>query len=175
MTDIIVSAAAAGVTTGVLRQGEKTYPCTLGRAGIIATEQKIEGDGATPAGHFAFREVYFRADRLPPPKTGLVCRPLEKNFGWCEESDHQDYNKLVLIPHPAVTDLMTRDDALYDIVVIIGYNDNPVIPGKGSAIFMHLARPDFTPTAGCVGLSLEHLREVLLGLDTQSYITILQP
>ena len=175
MTDIIVSADALGATTGIVRQGNKSYPCTLGRFGIIAAELKKEGDGATPAGSFPLREVYYRADRMAAPQTGLPLYGLEKDFGWCENPDHPDYNKLVKIPHPAVTDHMTRDDHLYDIVVIIGFNDAPVRIGKGSAIFMHLARPDFSPTAGCVGLSLEHLREVLLGLDSESRITILHP
>lgn len=175
MNDILVTAEKSGATTGTVRFGGRDYPCTLGRGGIVAAAVKREGDGATPAGRFPLREVYYRADRLACPVTKLSVLPLEKDFGWCEVSDHHDYNKLVRIPHPAMTDHMTRDDHIYDIVVVVGYNDAPVEPGKGSGIFIHLAQPDFSPTAGCVGLALEHLQEILLGLDPQSRITILQP
>lgn len=173
--DLIVTADGPGLATGRLEYAGKTFPCTLGRAGIVAAATKTEGDGATPAGTWPLREVYYRADRLPAPKTALPVLPLAPDFGWCEMPDHPDYNKRVSLPHPAATDRMTRDDHLYDIVVVVGYNDNPVIPGKGSAIFIHLPRLDFSATAGCVGVKLEHLTEILLGLGPHSRITIRMP
>lgn len=175
MNDILVMAETSGATTGVLTFMGKKYPCTLGRAGIIPHDIKREGDGGTPAGLWPLREIYYRADRLAAPKTGLPLLPLGADFGWCEKPDHPDYNRRVILPHLAATDKMTRDDNLYDIVVVVGYNDAPVVANKGSAIFIHLARPDFSPTAGCVGLRLEHLTEILLELTLQSRIEIRLP
>ncbi len=175
MSDILVTAPKPGATVGLLKAGGKEYPCTLGRAGILPAAFKKEGDGATPAGIWPLRDGFYRADRLPQPRTGVLLRKLLPDDGWCEKIDHPDYNRWIKMPHPAVTDKMFRDDNVYDIIVVIGYNDAPVMAGRGSAIFMHLARPDFSPTAGCVGLALEHLQEVLVGLGPQSQITIREP
>jgi len=107
------------------------------------------------------RQLLYRADRVAKPDTQLPTQILTTQTTWCENPAHADYNKLITTSHPAATDRMTREDHVYDYVVVIGYNDSPVIPGKGSAIFMHLARPDFTPTAGCVGLKPADMLEVL--------------
>lgn len=171
--DIIVQTKSFEATTGTLIIGGKRYDCTLGRGGV--TIDKTEGDGKTPIGTYPLRHLLYRADRLEPPQTGLPLSPLTPETGWCEDPAHADYNRQIVLPHPSVHDRMTRDDNLYDLTVIIGYNDDPVVPGKGSAIFMHLARPDFTPTAGCVGLKREDLLEVLACCDASSHITILPP
>jgi len=118
------------------------------------------------------RQLLYRADRAPPPETGLKTEILTPDTAWCEDPAHADYNKKVILPHPASNDRMTREDHLYDYTVVIGYNDDPVIPGKGSAIFMHLARPEFTPTAGCVGLRPEDMLAILKRCDLSSRIRI---
>jgi L,D-peptidoglycan transpeptidase YkuD (ErfK/YbiS/YcfS/YnhG family) len=171
--DIIVQTKSFDATTGLLIAGGKRYDCTLGRAGVAA--EKAEGDGKTPIGTYPLRRLLYRADRLEKPQTGLPVETLDPDTGWCEDPAHADYNSQVRLPHASVVDRMTRDDHLYDLTVIIGYNDDPVVPGKGSAIFMHLARPDFSPTAGCVGLKQEDLLEVLKLCDSSSLITILPP
>jgi L,D-peptidoglycan transpeptidase YkuD (ErfK/YbiS/YcfS/YnhG family) len=167
MTDIHVESDRPDSTTGLLKIAGQVFPCTLGRGGVKA--DKVEGDGATPIGAFALRTVFYRADRMPCPETGLPCDILTPDLGWCEKPDHPDYNRAVRLPHDAVTDHMFRDDGLYDVCVIVGHNDAPVVPGLGSAIFIHLARPDFTPTAGCVGLRRDDLLTVLksCGPDTR--------
>ncbi|MDE1151279.1 MAG: L,D-transpeptidase family protein [Micavibrio sp.] len=172
--NIIVQTQSFAATTAVLIVGNNRFDCTLGRGGV--TLEKAEGDGATPIGTYPLRQLIYRADRMDaPPETGLPCEVLTPDTGWCEDPADPAYNTKVVLPHTGGVDRMTRDDALYDMVVVIGYNDDPVEAGRGSAIFMHLARPDFTPTAGCVGLKPDDLRKVLKLLDTSSHITILPP
>ena len=111
-----------------------------------------EGDGITPRGSFPVREVFYRADRISKPVTALPLRTLEKDDGWCDAPGDPNYNRPVKLPYPASAEQMWREDHLYDLVAVLGYNDDPVVPGKGSAIFLHLARPDFSTTHGCVAL-----------------------
>ena len=170
--NIIVEAKSATATTGTLEINGKRYDCTLGRAGVVAPAQKTEGDGKTPLGIFPLRQLIYRADRVQKPETQLPAEILTTQTGWCEDPVHADYNKKITMPHPAATDHMTREDHVYDYVVVIGYNDAPVVAGKGSAIFMHLARPDFTPTAGCVGLRPADMLEVLRHCDPTSKVEI---
>lgn len=177
MTEIIVTADTETSTTGTLLCNGKTYACTLGRSGVIAEDLKTEGDGKTPIGSYPCRYVLWRQDRLPEaPRTGLPAKPLVATTGWCEDPKHADYNREVTLPHPSPdVDRMFRDDYLYDVVVVLGHNDNPPVPYKGSAIFMHLAREAFTPTAGCIGLARADLIEVLAQLTPETVITIKPP
>lgn len=162
-------------TTGVLLVGGKRFDCTLGRSGVCLPEDKTEGDGKTPIGTYPLRQLIYRADRVPRPKTDLPLEYLTPDTGWCEDPSHPDYNTRIKLPHDSEHDKMTRDDNLYDLTVVIGYNDDPPVPGKGSAIFMHIARPAFTPTAGCIGLKQEDLLAVLGFCDYSTHITILPP
>lgn len=173
--DLTVKTTSPTASVASLHIGGKTYPCTLGRAGVIDAALKTEGDGKTPLGTYPLRYLLYRADRVAKPDTALTAKILTPATGWCEDQSHADYNREIVLPHDAVNDVMTRDDHLYDYVTVIGYNDDPVVAGKGSAIFMHLARPDFTPTAGCVGLKEADLIEVLKFCTPDSRITILPP
>jgi L,D-peptidoglycan transpeptidase YkuD (ErfK/YbiS/YcfS/YnhG family) len=136
--------------------------CAVGSGGIAAKLR--EGDGITPVGTWPLRRVLYRPDRMVSPRCVLPIAPLQPHDGWCETPNDLDYNRLVRLPHPAAAESMWRDDHLYDIVVVVGYNDDPVIAGKGSAIFLHLARANYTPTAGCVALALPDLLEALAQL-----------
>lgn len=171
--DIIVQTTSFDATTGFLIAGGKRFDCALGRTGV--TTEKTEGDGKTPIGVYPLRYVLYRADREEKPETGLTVHPLTPETGWCEDPLHPDYNKQIVLPHASSCDRMTRDDHLYDITVVIGYNDDPVVAGRGSAIFMHLARPGLEPTAGCVALAREDLLEVLRHCDSDTRITVLPP
>lgn len=175
MTDVFVEAETNSATTGTLVCADRRYRCSLGWGGL--STDKREGDGATPIGVFPFRQLLYRADRMAhPPATGLPAHVLTPRTGWCEDPAHPDYNRLVEIPPfppaPPGVDRMTRDDALYDLVAVIGYNDDPPVPGRGSAIFMHVARAGYAPTAGCVGLAESDLRAVLAVLVRRSRIFI---
>ena len=154
--------------------GRRNFPCALGRGGVSTT--KREGDGATPAGRFPLRYVLFRADRLSRPPTALDAFAIAPNDGWCDDpADAAHYNRPVRLPHPARSEQLWRGDALYDVLVVLGHNDAPPQPGLGSAIFLHVARPDYSPTEGCVALALPHLLFVLARCGGDAVIRIVPP
>ena len=152
-TELVVSPA------GEARWKKRRFRCAIGERGVVA--DKREGDGATPVGRWPMRALRFRADRLAAPATRLPCGPLSPEDGWCDAPADPNYNRHVRLPYPASAERLWREDGLYDIVVPLGYNDDPVVPGRGSAIFLHAAAPDFSPTAGCVALALRDLLIVL--------------
>src|SRR5690349_13059206 len=158
--DIKVVGAAPG--RGTLFWQGRPYPCTLGRTGVRA--DKREGDGASPVGCFPLRAVFYREDRMAKPATRLPCAAIARDDGWCDAPADPAYNRKVRLPYPASAETLWRDDALYDIVVVLGHNDAPVVPGAGSAIFLHLMREDGGPTEGCIGvdraLALELIRSL---------------
>ena len=150
-------------SAGSLMIGTETFRVALGYGGI--SSGKREGDGATPTGLLPLREVLFRPDRLSPPECAVSTRPLTPSDGWCDDPGHPAYNLPVRHPFEASAEALWRDDAVYDIIGILGWNDDPVQPGRGSAIFLHAARADYAPTEGCIALALDDLRHVLsLGL-----------
>lgn len=158
---------------GVLRFNGKEYSCTLGGAGIVSAQDKKEGDSATPAGSYPLRRVFYRADKIgAAPVTALPTVVIERDDGWCDDPAHPDYNRLVKKPFTASHEDMWRQDSLYDVVVEVGYNDSPPVPGKGSAIFMHYSSPSGGSTAGCVGLKPADLHEVLVGCGSETRINI---
>jgi L,D-peptidoglycan transpeptidase YkuD (ErfK/YbiS/YcfS/YnhG family) len=165
--DLLVSMSSEGA---VLDWGDGPRRCAIGPAGIAVKSK--EGDGVTPRGVFPLREIFFRADRLAKPRSILPIRAIEKDDGWCDALDDHHYNHLVKLPYPASAEHLWRDDSLYDLVAVIGFNDDPVMPGKGSAIFLHLATPDYSPTAGCVALSEADLRTALEQFNSGDMIRI---
>ena len=140
---------------GLLRLAGRDLRCVFGEAGIAAHKQ--EGDAATPCGVLALRRVLYRADRLPSPATALAREPIAPDDGWCDDVGHPDYNRAVRLPHPGRHERLWRDDRLYDLIGVLGYNDAPVQRGRGSAIFLHLAGADERPTQGCVALHRDEL------------------
>ncbi|HYZ62353.1 MAG TPA: L,D-transpeptidase family protein [Acetobacteraceae bacterium] len=150
---------------GVLQFGAGRYRAALGRGGL--TTAKREGDGATPVGHLPLRRILYRADRVRRPRTKLPTLPLAPHDGWCDDPGHADYNRLVRLPHDGRHETLWRADGVYDVIAVLGWNDAPVERGRGSAIFLHVARPDWAATEGCVALALPDLLEVLeAGLST---------
>lgn len=142
----------------VLCQGQK-WRCALGRGGV---HPKInEGDGITPVGTWGLGQVYYRADRLAAPETGLQVTAIDPHWGWCDDPSHADYNQRITLPHPASHETLWREDAVYDVVVEVLYNADPIKPGLGSAIFMHVARSGYTSTEGCIVLELGDLLALL--------------
>jgi L,D-peptidoglycan transpeptidase YkuD (ErfK/YbiS/YcfS/YnhG family) len=130
-----------------------------GRSGV--RDNKREGDGASPRGTFPLIRAFYRPDRImPPPATGLPLAALRPNDGWVDDPADPRYNQLVTLPYLAYHEDMWRSDGLYDLVVVIGYNIDPVVAGRGSAIFLHCAHADFAPTEGCIAIA----RDVLLAL-----------
>lgn len=144
----------------------------IGRAGLRAAEAKREGDGATPIGAWPLRRVLWRADRLAAPATRLPIAPLEPEDGWCDAPGDPNYNRPVRHPYPASAERLWREDRLYDVLAVLGYNDAPVRPGAGSAIFLHVAGDNYPPTEGCVAVALRDLRRVLAGAGPESRLII---
>jgi L,D-peptidoglycan transpeptidase YkuD (ErfK/YbiS/YcfS/YnhG family) len=148
--------------------GERRLRCAVGRAGIA--HDKREGDHATPAGVLPLRQVLYRPDREAAPVTRLPVRPLEPGEGWCDAPGDAAYNRPVRLPYGASAESLWRADGLYDLVVVLGWNDAPVVPERGSAIFLHLAAPDFAPTEGCVALARGDFLAVLAAADPSSRV-----
>ena len=167
---LIVRGRSARATTGTIACGNLRFPCTFGHSGRSAN--KREGDGATPIGAFMLREVLYRADRLARPRCRLPLRPVRASDGWCDDPPDRNYNRRVSHPYPASAERLWRDDHLYDVIVVLSHNECPRIRGRGSAIFMHVARPGMMPTAGCVALSLPHLLRLLAYLSRRSVLRV---
>ena len=144
---------------GVLLWPRGTARCALGRSGVRI--EKREGDGATPAGAWPLRRVLFRNDRLAAPVTRLAVQSLTPRDGWCDDAFDPAYNRPVALPYPARHEKLWRADGRYDVIVVLGHNDDPPVAGKGSAIFLHVAGEDFGPTEGCVALALSDLLRLL--------------
>jgi L,D-peptidoglycan transpeptidase YkuD (ErfK/YbiS/YcfS/YnhG family) len=133
---------------------------------------KREGDGGTPLGRFPVRLVLYRPDKIPRPRTLLSVRAIRAGDGWCDDPRDRNYNRLVRLPSKRSAEGLMRDDRLYDLVLVLGYNDRPRIRGRGSAIFMHLARDGYTPTEGCVALSRRDLLAVLAEIKSGTTVLI---
>jgi L,D-peptidoglycan transpeptidase YkuD (ErfK/YbiS/YcfS/YnhG family) len=146
---------------GRLRTGDRERRCALGRGGVVEAADKREGDGATPLGRWGLRRVLYRPDRGPAPASALPVQPIAPEDGWCDAPGDPAYNRPVTLPYPASCERMWRDDLLYDIVVVLAHNDDPPVPGLGSAIFLHIAKPDYAPTEGCVALARPDLEALL--------------
>lgn len=131
-----------------------------------------EGDGITPRGSWPVRQVLYRPDRVARPHTALPVTAIAPDDGWCDAPNDPRYNQQVKLPYPASAESLWRDDPLYDLVVVLGFNDDPVVPGKGSAIFLHVARPDYSATHGCVALAVEDVRAAIAQLRPGDCVVI---
>ncbi len=159
--------------SAILRWGGASFPCALGKGGISGA--KIEGDGATPLGYFPLRRIPYRPDRLPPSRSALPVAPLSPRDGWCKDAAHPLYNQQVRQSVQASCELLWRTDSLYDVIVVLGHNDSPVVAGAGSAMFLHIVATDFKPTNGSVALRREDLLAILGGLDPCARLCVQQP
>jgi L,D-peptidoglycan transpeptidase YkuD (ErfK/YbiS/YcfS/YnhG family) len=155
---------------GVLIAGPLAMPAALGRSGVRAN--KREGDGATPRGRFRLLRLWWRADRALLPRTGLPVRRIGPTDAWCEDPADWRYNRPVRLDRGQSGDRLTRDDHLYDLIIELDHNTRPRIAGRGSAVFIHVARRGFAPTAGCVALTHRGLHRLLARLGQRTRIEI---
>jgi L,D-peptidoglycan transpeptidase YkuD (ErfK/YbiS/YcfS/YnhG family) len=155
---------------GVLIAGGLAIPVVLGRTGIRAN--KREGDGATPRGRFRLRRLWWRADRSPRPPTLLPTVRIDHRVAWCEDPGDRRYNRPFRRSANEPGDRLWRDDQLYDVIIEIDHNTRPRVARRGSAVFLHLARPDHSPTAGCVAFAAPDLRRLLARLGPKTRILI---
>jgi L,D-peptidoglycan transpeptidase YkuD (ErfK/YbiS/YcfS/YnhG family) len=160
----------AQASRAVLVAGPLLLPAALGRGGIKAN--KREGDGATPRGTFRLKQLWWRADRHPRPATLLPVRQIHAADGWCEDPRDRHYNQPVTIAPQSNADRLRRQDNLYDFIIEIDHNTRPRVAGRGSAVFIHVARAGFAPTAGCIALKFGTLRRLLARLGPRTRITV---
>lgn len=165
--DMIVTLDADGAW---LDWGAGKRRAAIGPGGIAL--KRGEGDGITPVGSWPVREVFYRADRVAKPLTMLPVRATTPSDGWCDAPGDANYNRFVTLPYPASAESLWREDHLYDLVLVLGYNDDPVVPGKGSAIFLHMARPDYSATHGCVALAQDDVLGALAQLQPGDCVII---
>ena len=155
---------------GWLTAGPLALPVALGRGGIKAN--KREGDGATPRGTFRLKRLWWRAVRNPRPATMLPAQRIAPDDGWCEDPSDRHYNRRIKVPPNSKADRLARKDNLYDFIVELDHNTRPRVAGRGSAVFIHVARPGFAPTAGCIALNIFALRRLLARLGPRTKIVV---
>src|SRR3954454_11729030 len=167
---IRIKAAAGNPSRGWLTAGGYSIPVALGRGGIRAN--KREGDGGTPRGTYRPRQLWWRADRHRRPQTFLPVRPIRPEDAWCEDPKDRRYNQPIRLTRNEPGDRLTREDHLYDFIVEIDHNGAPRIAGRGSAVFLHLARTNFSATAGCVSMTKSAMLRLLRRMGPQTRIII---
>ncbi|MGI8525534.1 MAG: L,D-transpeptidase family protein [Pseudolabrys sp.] len=155
---------------GVLSVGALQLPVALGRGGIKAN--KREGDGATPRGTFRLKRLWWRADRHPRPRTLLPVRRIAPDDGWCEDPSDRHYNRRIRVPQGSKADRLARKDALYDFIIELDHNTRPRVAGRGSAVFIHVARERFAATAGCVAAAMPALRRLIARAGPRTRVVI---
>lgn len=170
MTVLRVRAAPGTLSQGVLLTGPLRITIALGRGGIRA--DKREGDGGTPRGRFRLLRLWWRPDRGFRPRTLLPMRRIGPDDGWCEDPADRRYNRPIRLAPGSAGDHLRRADNLYDLVIEIDHNTRPRAAGRGSAVFIHVARPGFAPTAGCVALAKPALRRLLERLGPRTVMEI---
>jgi L,D-peptidoglycan transpeptidase YkuD (ErfK/YbiS/YcfS/YnhG family) len=165
-----VRAASGSRTRGLLMAGPQSWPVALGRGGILA--DKREGDGATPRGRFRLVRLWWNPERGLRPATRLPVRRIAPDDAWCEDPADRRYNRPIKMAPGGTGDRLRRADHLYDLIIEIDHNSRPRIARRGSAVFIHLARPGLAPTAGCVAMPNSHLRRLLGQVGTQTRVLI---
>jgi L,D-peptidoglycan transpeptidase YkuD (ErfK/YbiS/YcfS/YnhG family) len=165
-----VRVAAGDRRRGWLLAGSVALPVALGRGGIKAN--KREGDGATPRGRFRLRRLWWRADRATRPRTLLPVRRIKADDAWCEDPTDRRYNRPIRLTPGAAGDRLWRNDRLYDLVIELDHNTRPRVAGRGSAVFVHVARPGLQPTAGCIALAANVVRQLMARVGGRTEIDI---
>jgi L,D-peptidoglycan transpeptidase YkuD (ErfK/YbiS/YcfS/YnhG family) len=178
--DLIVTALSQGARRGWLHLEGLRFPCSLGRGGLGV--RKREGDGVTPIGRWPIRQIHYRGDRRgpfwrPPVAGRIATRQVQRLDGWCDAIGDRNYNRFVTHPYDASAEHLWREDQLYDVIIVLGHNDQPRVQGLGSAIFMHVAGQDdrsgFLPTAGCIALAPRDLRQVLGHVGRGTHVRVI--
>ena len=145
--------------------------CAVGKRGI--TGKKIEGDKCTPRGRFKFKYIFFRRERVKNISSKLKLIPIKKNFGWCDDIRSKSYNKFVKLPFNYSAEKLFLKQSIYDIIVVIDYNQKPIKKKRGSAIFIHVAKKDYSPTLGCVALSKKDLKLLISIINKNTFLKII--
>jgi len=144
--------------------------CAVGKRGI--SSKKVEGDNKTPRGTFKIQAIYYRKDRMKELKSLIKKKNIRKNMGWCDDSKSKKYNKLIKFPFSWGAEKLYLNSRIYDILLILNFNNKPVKRRKGSAIFIHIAKKNYAPTKGCIAVSKIDMRKIVSRIRRNSKITI---
>jgi L,D-peptidoglycan transpeptidase YkuD (ErfK/YbiS/YcfS/YnhG family) len=156
--------------SGYLKYKNLKFRCALGKGGV--KKKTMEGDNITPKGIFKIIKIYYRPDKIKKIKTLIKKIKIKKNMGWCDDPSSRLYNKLINLPTKYTHEKLYRNDSLYDLIVVLSYNTNPIIKNKGSAIFMHIGKNSYKKTKGCIALKKEHLIEIISKIKKNTKIKI---
>ena len=156
--------------SGYLKYKNLKFRCALGKAGV--KKKTMEGDNITPKGTFKIIKIYYRSDKIKKIETLIKKNKIKKNMGWCDDPNSRFYNKLINLPTKYSHEKLYRNDGLYDLIVVLSYNTNPIIKNKGSAIFMHIAKNSYEKTKGCIALKKEHLIKIISKIKKNTKIKI---
>ena len=159
------------VRKNTLIYNDKSFQCAIGKSGT--TKKKIEGDGCTPLGKYLIKEVFYRSDRVNLPNISFPTTVIENNYGWCDDINSKEYNKLIKFPFKESAERLFRSDNIYDIICVLNYNLDPIVKNKGSAIFLHIARDDYSGTQGCVAISEKNLVLLLTMININTELNII--
>ena len=158
------------VKNNYLYTENEKFRCSIGLGGL--TEKKIEGDHCTPTGNFKFTKIYYRADKLGKIDFSISSAQISPDDGWCDDPKNKHYNKLIKFPFRWRAEKLYRSDNTYNIVVVLDYNMKPIVKGKGSAVFIHLSKNNYSPTLGCISLNLKDLYLLLRLIKKRVYLKI---
>jgi len=153
-----------------LKYKDFKFKCAFGKAGV--GEKKIEGDNITPKGTFGIVKIFYRSDRIKKISSKFKLIKITKNMGWCDDSKSENYNKLIKLPSKFSYEKLYRKDNLYDLILVLNYNINPTIKNRGSAIFIHIKKGDFTKTKGCITLKKENLLKIISLIQKNTKVII---
>ena len=156
--------------SGYLKYKNLKFRCALGKAGI--GKKKIEGDSITPRGKFNIVKIYYRSDRVKKISSKYKLIKISKNMGWCDDPNSKSYNQLINLPIKYTHEKLYRKDNVYDLLVVLNYNMNPIIKNKGSAIFIHVARQNYKKTSGCVAIKKVHLIKLIKTIKKNTKVVI---
>lgn len=154
----------------ILSYNDYKVKCSIGKRGI--TFNKKEGDLKTPKGIFKIKEIFYRRDRVKKFSTNLKKKIIRKNMGWCDDSKSKHYNKLIKFPFKFKAEKLYRKDNIYDVVIVLNFNMNPIVKNKGSAIFLHVSKKNFASTKGCIAISKKEIRRIVKHIDKNTKVKI---
>ena len=156
--------------SGYLKYNDIKFKCALGKSGI--GKKKIEGDNITPKGTFKIIKIYYRKDRIKEINSAFSLIEIKKNMGWCDDPKSKKYNQLIKLPSKDRNEKLFRNDRIYDLILVLNYNMNPIIKNKGSAIFIHIAKNNYTKTKGCIALKKKDLIQIISKIKRDTKIII---
>ena len=156
--------------SGYLKYKDLKFRCALGKAGI--GNKKVEGDNITPKGTFKIVKIYYRKDRIKKIYSKFKLIKITKTMGWCDDPRSESYNQLIKLPTNFSHEKLFRKENIYDLIIVLDYNMKPTIKNRGSAIFIHVARKNFSKTAGCIALKKTHLRKLIKEINKKTKIII---